>query len=61
MEEIKLRPVILRNYMVNDVFQIGLLPARCWNISFVFYSFGYGLYTIVGNETKKMNLPLFIE
>ena len=58
--------------MVNDVFQIGLLPARChreatfnpfysWNISFVFYSFGYGLYTIVGNETKKINLPLYIE
>jgi hypothetical protein len=47
--------------MVNDVFQIGLLPARCWNISFVFYSFGYGLYTIIGNETKKINLPLFIK
>ena len=58
--------------MVNDVFQTDLLPARChrklhfnpfysWNISFVFYSFGYGLYIIVGNETKKINLPIFLE
>ena len=57
--------------MVNDVFQIDLLPARCdrklhlthstVEICFVFYSFGYRLYTIVGNETKKINLPLFME
>jgi hypothetical protein len=36
-------------------------PFYSWNISFVFYSFGYGLYTIIGNETKKINLPLFIK